>query len=368
MAAPRRGRVALKRAAALRWAYAALAVVLMLATVNHTAGAAAPGDDEAPESEAEPRGSDEPDQPPAGEELFGSSRLGVGETLSPGESLVSTNGRYLLILGHDGELRLYDLERAPTGHGPSLRRDADPAPINCGDEPPEDLLASSEMRSVCRPYSPSLVDGLQPLWASGTPGDSDRILVMQPDGNLVLYELPVRPFQSLWHSRTHGWSGASLTVRDNGTATIGFDDGRVVWKVGAATIDSGLAGVKHIVYERGAQQVTLIEADGSVFDTYPVSGRATSPLPGTYSVYSKSPKAWSYSGGATMDHMVRFAYGFSGGRIGFHSIPTNSRGVPLQTEAELGQFRSAGCVRQRDDKAAQLYEWAPLGTPVVVLA
>ena len=30
--------------------------------------------------------------------------------------------------------------------------------------------------------------------------------------------------------------------------------------------------------------------------------------------------------------------------------------------------RSAGCVRQRNDKAAQLYEWAPIGTPVAVVA
>ena len=30
--------------------------------------------------------------------------------------------------------------------------------------------------------------------------------------------------------------------------------------------------------------------------------------------------------------------------------------------------RSAGCVRQRNDKAAQLYEWAPIGTPVAVIA
>ena len=38
---------------------------------------------------------------------------------------------------------------------------------------------------------------------------------MQPDGNLVLYELPVTPFDALWHSRTYGWPGAFLTVRDH---------------------------------------------------------------------------------------------------------------------------------------------------------
>jgi lipoprotein-anchoring transpeptidase ErfK/SrfK len=36
----------------------------------------------------------------------------------------------------------------------------------------------------------------------------------------------------------------------------------------------------------------------------------------------------------------------------------------MQTEAELGYYRSGGCVRQADDKAAALYDWAPIGTTV----
>ena len=128
----------------------------------------------------------------------------------------------------------------------------------------------------------------------------------------------------------------------------------------------GLHGVKHIVYERGAQFVWLVEADGSVVDNYPVSGRDGTPASGQYQVFSKSVDAWSFTPGVTMKHMVRFARGKSGAAIGFHSIPRQG-GVPIQTEQQLGQFRSAGCVRQRDDKAEQLYEWAPTGTPVVVL-
>ena len=128
-----------------------------------------------------------------------------------------------------------------------------------------------------------------------------------------------------------------------------------------------LPGVKHVVYDRGAQHVWLIEADGSVLDDYPVSGKDDIPTSGQYQVFSKSVDAWSFTPGVTMKHMVRFARGPSGAAIGFHSIPRQD-GVPIQTEQQLGQFRSAGCVRQRDDKAEQLYEWAPIGTPVVVLA
>ena len=89
------------------------------------------------------------------------------------------------------------------------------------------------------------------------------------------------------------------------------------------------------------------------------------PAPGTYTVYSKSPLAWSHNG-ITMEHMVRFAYGRTAS-IGFHAIPHRANDEPMQTEEELGTFQSAGCVRQADAKAAALYQWTPVGTTVVVV-
>ena len=68
-----------------------------------------------------------------------------------------------------------------------------------------------------------------------------------------------------------------------------------------------------------------------------------------------------------MERMVRFTTDEDGDSIGFHSIPRGWRDTPVQSESELGDFLSLGCVRQRDDKAAQLYEWASIGTPVIVL-
>ena len=67
-----------------------------------------------------------------------------------------------------------------------------------------------------------------------------------------------------------------------------------------------------------------------------------------------------------MTHMVRFAHG-TRLSIGFHGIPRYANGQPMQTEAQLGTFRSSGCVRQADHKAEALYNWAPVGTTVVVL-
>ena len=49
--------------------------------------------------------------------------------------------------------------------------------------------------------------------------------------------------------------------------------------------------------------------------------------------------------------MVRFAYGVTGARIGFHTIPRTYAGVPIQGEDQLGKAIGAGgCVRQRGQR------------------
>ena len=132
--------------------------------------------------------------------------------------------------------------------------------------------------------------------------------------------------------------------------------------------DVGLADTKHIVYDQSEQRVWLFDTGGVVMDSYLVTGNANNPRPGRWEVYSKSPLAWAFTPGITMEHMVRFAKGVNGLNVGFHAIPVRADGTPIQTTDQLGQSLSAGCVRQPIDKAKQLYEWTPIGTPVVVLA
>lgn len=123
---------------------------------------------------------------------------------------------------------------------------------------------------------------------------------------------------------------------------------------------------RRIVYSNGGQRVWLVETDGSIVDSYLVSGRVDTPDPGVYTVFSKSERAWAGHHGITMDHMVRFAYGRRLA-IGFHSIPVYADGEPMQTLDQLGTYQSAGCVRQDPIKAELLYHWAEIGTTVVVL-
>lgn len=131
-------------------------------------------------------------------------------------------------------------------------------------------------------------------------------------------------------------------------------------------VPDGSGTGRRIVYSNTAQRVWLIEDDGRVASTYAVSGRRNVPPAGTFSVFSKSRVAYAGHDGITMRNMVRFTRGETLA-IGFHAIPRYPSGAPLQTEDDLGGFRSAGCVRQADADSERLWDFAPVGTKVVVV-
>ena len=131
-------------------------------------------------------------------------------------------------------------------------------------------------------------------------------------------------------------------------------------------VPAGSGSGRRIVYCVRCQRVWLVEANEAVVQSHLVSGRAGVPRPGAYRVFSKSERAIAGSRRATMRHMVRFARGRTLA-IGFHSIPRDLRGRPIQAESDLGNFRSLGCVRQSDANALVLWNFAPVGTRVVVV-
>ena len=123
---------------------------------------------------------------------------------------------------------------------------------------------------------------------------------------------------------------------------------------------------RRVVFSQGRQRVWLVSGDHHVARTYLVSGSLTDNLdPGTYEVYSRSAKAWGIDDSGTMRYFVRFAHG-DNAAIGFHDIPVDD-GVPLQTVAQLGTPMSHGCIRQKESDARALWDFAPLGTPVIVV-
>ena len=259
--------------------------------------------------------------------------LESGEYLAVGQSATSPNGWYRLTLEPDGRLTLRATDDGLGRHGL--------------------------------------------LWSTGPVEAEMPLLVMRSDGELALFDTARPGFGDgtsdgaaarLWTSDTRSESGATLQLDDDGALSVITPQGRALWHSGNSVPDVGLAGARHVIYDRAGQWIWLVDADGYVVDNYPVSGHAASPVPGRYAVTSKSEDAISYNWLVTMEHMVRFTTDEDGDSIGFHSIPRGWRDTPVQSEAELGDYLSLGCVRQRDDKAEQLYEWTSIGTPVVVLA
>ena len=122
------------------------------------------------------------------------------------------------------------------------------------------------------------------------------------------------------------------------------------------------------MFDISDQRVWLVRDNGRVAASYLVSGsRFDNLAPDTYEVYSRSRHATGFDSASSMQFMVRFAQG-NRAAIGFHDIPVDTQGRPVQSVSELGSPQSAGCIRQRRADARRMWRFATLGTPVVVTA
>lgn len=106
-----------------------------------------------------------------------SSALGLNDTLIPGQSLYSPGGAYFLTLQGDSNLVLY-------------RQGSSTA-----------------------------------MWQSGTFGTAAAKLIMQPDGNLVIYDVNGKP---VWASSTNGKGLSFAQLQDDGNFVI-YLQGAPTW-------------------------------------------------------------------------------------------------------------------------------------------
>jgi lipoprotein-anchoring transpeptidase ErfK/SrfK len=126
---------------------------------------------------------------------------------------------------------------------------------------------------------------------------------------------------------------------------------------------------RRAVYSKSRQRVWAVDSDGTVLKTHLVSGKLKwcDPRVGEYRVFSRSRYTNNIQNPAIKwGYMVRFTKGCNGDNIGFHEIP-KKYGVPVQSIWQLGTPLSAGCVRQGYDDAIWMWNWAWIGTKVVVL-
>ncbi|MDO8571623.1 MAG: L,D-transpeptidase family protein [bacterium] len=93
------------------------------------------------------------------------------------------------------------------------------------------------------------------------------------------------------------------------------------------------------------------------------SGKAKMPTPkGEFRILNKTKRAWSTSAGLWMPYWMAFA---GGGKYGIHELPEWPNGKKEGVN-HLGRPVSHGCVRLGPKNAKFLYEWASIGTKVIV--
>ncbi|MCL8024934.1 L,D-transpeptidase [Nocardioides bruguierae] len=137
--------------------------------------------------------------------------------------------------------------------------------------------------------------------------------------------------------------------------------------VASPALPEGSGTGRRAVFSESEQRVWIVGGAGRVRASYLVSGSTLDNLdPGTYEVFSRSRDATGIDG-STMGWFVRFTRGPSGAAIGFHDLPFFD-GERVQTLAQLGTPLSHGCIRQKRSDARVMWDFAQLGTTVVVTA
>lgn len=125
---------------------------------------------------------------------------------------------------------------------------------------------------------------------------------------------------------------------------------------------------RRLVYERAGQRVWAVADDETIIRSWLISGsKYDNEVPGTHEVYSRSEMSTAWNGAAWLPMMVRWLK-TDIGAIGFHALPLHVEDdTPYQTEAELGTRLSGGCQRQANLDAEFTWDFAQIGTKVVVL-
>lgn len=123
---------------------------------------------------------------------------------------------------------------------------------------------------------------------------------------------------------------------------------------------------RRIVVDLSDQRLYAYQGDTLVFDFTASTGIPSSPtIPGVFQVLSKEEEAYASSWDLWMPHFMGIYYTAPDFVNGIHGLPTLSNGTRLW-EGVLGRPVSYGCVVLGLKEAATLYEWAPLGTMVVI--
>lgn len=138
--------------------------------------------------------------------------------------------------------------------------------------------------------------------------------------------------------------------------------------VPGAAPKSAIASGKSITVNLKKQRLYMYQ-HGRLVGVHVVStGKWGTPTPtGTFQTRNKIPTAYSRAYNLYMESWMAIT---PDGKYGLHSLPywKTKSGKLYEGASHLGTPVSHGCIRQSTAEAKQLYDWAPLGTPITIVA
>lgn len=200
---------------------------------------------------------------------------------------------------------------------------------------------------------------------------ADSFLVADAKGpSVALYSEPDVPVPSGRTLENPTWEGLALTflVRERGTEWLhvqfmGRPNSGLAW---IRASDVTLRRVpNHILIERGAKRLSVMQGDEVIFQTDVATGKDESPTPlGTFfvdGIVRLSPPHRAYGVGQVSFSGFSEVYDSFGGGVGQVALHGT------QDPALIGTPASAGCVRMRNEDITRVMGMAATGTPVEVI-
>jgi LysM repeat protein len=121
---------------------------------------------------------------------------------------------------------------------------------------------------------------------------------------------------------------------------------------------------KEIVVDISEQHLYAYQNNQLVFSFVASTGIGNSTRIGTFKVLDKIPRAYSSAFNIWMPYWMGIYYS---GTLenGIHGLPLLMNGVELWGNL-LGRPATYGCIESKTSEIKQLYEWAEIGTPVII--
>lgn len=256
-----------------------------------------------------------------------------------------------------------------TIHGIALARVPDAPRDQLLVSPQQSAVARVERYDLSRPSQPlrsfnayrRTFEGGARLAAADLDGDgsSEYVVATGPGG-----QPRVRLFTSVGAKRTEL---NPYPEAFEGGVSVAASPTRMLVAPGSVVPEGRTDLFRYIQIDLSDQTLTYYQ-NGKRLGTHRVStGKWTTPTPiGTFAIKNKIPVAYSKPYDLYMEWWMAFT---PDGSYGLHALPywrTSTGGKRYEGVGHLGTPVSHGCIRQSLAEAEHLFQWADIGTPVIV--